>query len=269
MSAALTNPNPTRNREIEEENKSMRRFWLVLSILLAASTAVFAQSAGDYNRFEVAGTFVYAKQEANSGEQFVSEGGATFNLLPCTPDGVDALGANFQKVFCRRQGYKGFDSSAVFNFRKHVGVMADFTGLFKTITSVDDFGAHVDTNKVRNRTWEVLGGLQIKNNSTTHRFKPSLHALAGFARQTSKDVQTSTGPFNFTLTDNVTSFAMKIGAAADLRIGKRIDLRLFEINYNPIFAKGTRRVPGNADFDLSVAGKRADNITVGAGIVFH
>ena len=62
---------------------------------------------------------------------------------------------------------------------------------------------------------------------------------------------------------------MKIGAAADVRIGKRIDLRLFEINYNPIFASGTRHVQGNADFDLSLAGKRADNITLGVGIVIH
>jgi hypothetical protein len=82
-------------------------------------------------------------------------------------------------------------------------------------------------------------------------------------------VQTSTGPFNFTLNDKVTSFAMKIGAAADIRMGKYIDLRVFEINYNPIFARGKRHVPGNADFDLSVAGKRADNLTLGVGLVFH
>ena len=252
-----------------EGRKVMQRFWLILVVVLAGSPAVLAQSASDYHRFDVAGTFVYAKQEANSGEQFVTEGPDTFNLLPCSPDGRDALGANLQKIFCLRRGFKGFNGSAALNFRKHVGLMADFTGLFKTDTTVDDFGAHVDTNKIKDRTWELLGGLQIKNNSKTARFKPSFHVLAGFARQTSKDVQTSTGPFNFTLTDHVTSFAMKIGAAADLRISKRVDLRLFEINYNPIFAKGTRRVPGNADFDLSLAGKRADNITLGVGIVLH
>lgn len=247
----------------------MRRFWLLFITLLISSPAALAQSASDYHRFEVAGTFVYAKQEANSGEQFITEGADHFSFQPCTPDGADILGHDLQKTFCLRRGYKGFSGTAAFNFREHVGLLADFTGLFKTETTVDDFGSHVDTNKIRNRTWEVLGGLQIKNNSKTQRFKPSFHALAGFARQTSKDVQTSTGPFNFTLTDNVTSLAMKIGAAADLRISERVDLRLFEINYNPIFAKGTRHVPGNADFDLSVAGKRADNITLGVGIVIH
>ncbi|HMH44191.1 MAG TPA: hypothetical protein VK557_11955 [Pyrinomonadaceae bacterium] len=246
----------------------MQRIWLVLAVLLVSSPAILAQGANDYHRFEIAGTFVYAKQEANSGEQFTTEGTDQFNFFPCTPDGRDTLGPNLQKIYCLRRGFKGFDASATFNFRKRLGLMADFTGLFKGDTTVDDFG-HIDTNKFRDRTWEVLGGLQIKNNSKTARFKPSVHALAGFARQTSNDVQTSTGPFNFTLNDRVTSFAMKIGAAADVRVGKRFDLRVFEINYNPIFASGKRHVPGNADFDLSVAGKRADNITLGVGLVIH
>jgi hypothetical protein len=251
-----------------ERRELMKSFWLTLIVMLAGASATLAQGASEYHRWEVAGTFVYAKQEANSGEQFITEGPDHFSFVPCTPDGKDALGPNLQKVFCSRRGYKGASGSVAFNLKKYVGLVGDFSGLFKTENTVDDFG-HIDTNKITNRTWEILGGIQIKNNSKTQRFKPSFHALAGFARQTSKDVQTSTGPFNFTLTDNVTSFAMKIGAAADIRMGERVDLRVFEVNYNPIFAKGTRHVPGNADFDLSVAGKRADNITLGVGVVFH
>lgn len=247
----------------------MRRFWLISIAMLMAAPAAFAQGANDYHRWEIAGTFVYAKQEANSGEQFVTVGTDHFNFQPCTPDGKDTLGANLQKIYCLRRGFKGGAGTVTFNLKKYVGVIGDFTALYKNDTAVDDFGSHVDTNKFKERTWEVLGGVQIKNNSKTLRFKPSIHVLAGFARQTSKDVQTSTGPFNFMLTDNVTSFAMKIGAAADVRLSERVDLRVFEINYNPIFARGNRRVPGNADFDLTVAGKRADNITLGIGIVIH
>src|SRR5690242_2031989 len=119
----------------------MQRLGLILAVVLTSASAIFAQSANDYHRFEVAGTFVYAKQEANSSEQFVTAGTDHFNFFPCTPDGEDALGHNLQQVFCVRRGFKGFNGSAVFNFRKHVGVMADFTGLFKTDTTVDDFGA--------------------------------------------------------------------------------------------------------------------------------
>lgn len=247
----------------------MRRLWIFLIVLLMGASSALAQSAGDYHRWEVAGSFVYAKQEANSGEQFTTEGSDQFNFHPCTPDGKDILGANLQRVFCLRRGFKGGSGSVTFNLKKYFGLVGEFTGLYKNDTTVDDFGAHVDTNKLYDRTWEGLGGVQIKDNSKTRRFKPSLHVLAGFARQTSKDVQTSTGPFNFTLNDKVTSFAMKIGAAADVRMTPRIDLRVFEINYNPIFASGKRHVPGNADFDLTVAGKRADNITLGVGIVIH
>src|SRR2546423_11074289 len=189
----------------------MQRICLILAVLLASSSAIFAQGTNDYHRFEVAGTFVYSKQEANSGEQFVTEGPDHFNFFPCTPDGRDTLGPNLQKIFCLRRGFKGFDASATFNFRKHLGLMADFAGLLKTDTTVDDFG-HIDTNKIKDRTWEVLGGLQIKNNSKTTRFKPSFHVLAGFGGQNSNDVQTSTRPFHFLLNDRVTSFSMKIGA---------------------------------------------------------
>lgn len=244
----------------------MRHILLASLIVLAGGGVTFAQK--DYHRFEVAGTFVYAKQEPNSGEQFVTAGPDHFSFLPCTVEGEETLGHNLQQTFCLRRGFKGFAASGVYNFQRLVGVKGEVTYLFKNDVTVDDFGTHMDTSHLRDRTWEVLGGLQIKNNDTKIRFKPFFHALAGFAHPTSKDVQTSTGPFNFTLNDSVTSFAMKIGGGADLRLTKKIDLRLFEINYNPIFARD-RHVPGNADFDLTVAGKRADNITLGVGIVIH
>ena len=246
----------------------IQRLCFLLMITSALATVALAQTKSDYHRWEVAGGYVYAKQEPNSGEQFVTAGTDHFNFFPCTPEGADTLGSNLQRIFCLRRGFNGVNGSVTYNFRKHLGIQADVTALFKPDTTVDDFGEHVDTNKLKDRTFEVMGGLQFKNNDKETRFKPFIHVLAGFARQTSHDVQTSTGPFNFTLDDKVTSFAMKIGAGADLRVGKRIDLRLFEFNYNPIFARD-RHVPGNADFDLSLAGKRADNLTLGVGIVFH
>jgi opacity protein-like surface antigen len=89
----------------------MRRFCLVLIATLMGVSAAFAQSASDYHRWEIAGSFVYAKQEANSGEQFTTEGTDQFNFQPCTPEGVDALGANLQKIFCLRRGFKGGSGS--------------------------------------------------------------------------------------------------------------------------------------------------------------
>jgi opacity protein-like surface antigen len=234
--------------------------------MIVSTPAVLAQT--DYHRWEVAGSFVYAKQAPNSGAQTVVEGPDTFTFQPCTADGGDILGHDLQRIFCRRRGFKGFDASVTYNFRRYFGIKADTLRLFKSDRTVDDFGTHVDTNKLTDRTWEALAGLQVKKNDKMARFKPFVQVLAGLARQTSHDVQTSTGPFNFTLDDRVTSFAMKVGGGVDLRVSKRIDLRLVEVNYNPIFAR-RRHVTGNADFDLTLAGKRADNITIGVGVVIH
>jgi hypothetical protein len=45
-------------------------------------------------------------------------------------------------------------------------------------------------------------------------------------------------------------------------------LRIFEIDYAPVFAR-SRDVPGNDDFDQSVKGRTAQNITGGFGLVLH
>jgi opacity protein-like surface antigen len=202
----------------------------------------------------------------------VTEGGESFPFEPCTPDGADILGSDFQRNVCDRRGFNGFDASVAYNFSRYVGVVANVTGHFKTETFVDHFadsGGHTDTNRVTARAWQFLGGVQIKDNRTGgRRLKPFAHALAGVARQTSHDVQTSTGGTNFTLDDRATSFAMKLGGGVDLRLSRRVDLRLFEFDYNPIFARD-RIVPGNAEFTLHVAGRRSDTYTFGFGLAFH
>ena len=75
-------------------------------------------------------------------------------------------------------------------------------------------------------------------------------------------------PFNFELRDSVTSPALKIGGGIDLPLSPRLDVRILEADYTPVFARG-RHVPGNADFDQSVKGRRANNVTFGFGLVLH
>jgi opacity protein-like surface antigen len=248
-------------------------FNALLSILFiaACATASSAQNAGDYNKVEFYGGFSHARVEPNSGTQTVSEGGQSFSFEPCTPDGAAILGSNFQRNICDRRGFNGFDSSVAYNLSRYFGVKANVTGHFKTETFVDHFsdsGGHTDTNRVADRTWQFLGGLQVKDNGAEKRVKPFAHALFGVARQTSHDVQTSTGGTNFTLDDTATSFAMKLGGGLDVRLSRRVDLRVIEFDYNPIFARD-RDVSGNAEFTLHVAGRRSDTFTFGVGIAFH
>lgn len=249
----------------------MRKIWLsVMMMTLAFVPAAFAQGADDYNKVEVYGGYLHGRLAPNSGTQIVTEGTDVFSFEPCTPEGAGILGPDLQGIFCERRGFNGFDASVTYNVTKYVGIKGNVTGLFKSDRTVDlfDNGTRTDTNIFKERTYQFLAGIQVKNNSKEAKIKPFVHALLGIARQTANDVQTSTAGFNFTLDDTATGFAMKLGGGLDVRLSKRIDLRVFEVNYNPIFARD-RDVRGNADFDLRLVGRRADNFTFGVGIVIH
>jgi opacity protein-like surface antigen len=249
----------------------MRRLFLAAMFVAVLAPAAFAQNnSDDYHKVEVYGGYSYGRFEPNSGTEFITEGTDSFNFEPCTAEGADFLGSDLQRIFCERRGFNGFDASVTYNVTRYVGIKGNITGHFKNDTTVDQFdgGTRTDTNKFTDRTFNFLAGLQIKDNSKEAKVKPFAHVLAGVARQTSHDVQTSTAGFNFTLDDRVTSFAMKFGGGIDVRVSPRVDLRIVEVNYNPIFTRD-RDVAGNADFGLRLAGRRADNLTIGFGVVFH
>ena len=63
---------------------------------------------------------------------------------------------------------------------------------------------------------------------------------------------------------------MKLGGGLDIRAGKRIDVRVIEVDYNPVFA-GDRTAKSIAGPFTSIkfTGRTAHNFTVGVGIVIH
>lgn len=249
----------------------MRKILLSMLFISACAANAAAQGKDEYHQVEFYGGFSHARVEPNSGTQTVTEGG-TFTVEPCTPDGAAALGSNLQRFYCTRRGFNGLDASIAFNLSRYFGIKGDITGHFKTDTFVDHFtdsGGHTDTNRITDRAWQFLAGVQLKDNRAEgKKFKPFAHALVGAARQTSHDVQTSVGGANFTLDDRAWSFAMKLGGGLDVRLSPRVDLRVIEFDYNPVFARA-RAVPGNADFTLRVAGRTAHNFTFGVGLAFH
>jgi hypothetical protein len=48
---------------------------------------------------------------------------------------------------------------------------------------------------------------------------------------------------NFTTRDKVTSFAMKLGGGIDVRVNRKVDIRLVEFDYNPIFTRDFSSLP--------------------------
>jgi len=244
----------------------MRRLFFFLTLFVAS--VAFAQS---YPKVTYYGGYAHGFQHRNSGTFIVSEDGDTFSFEPCAADSADILGPHLQHAVCNRHDDHGFEGSVKYNLSQRLGIRADFSSLSGRTSAVDTFGdgadMHTDTNTIRERTNLAVVGIELANNAAT-RWRPFLHILGGVARQTSTDSQTSTGPFDFALHDSVTSFAMKIGGGIDLPLTQHADVRVIEVDYVPVFA-GRRHQPGNADFDQSVAGKTAHNVTFGFGIVLH
>lgn len=253
----------------------MRKLCLFLSFVFAPASLAVAQNSGDYNKVEVYGGYSLGRFESNiSKASFTSGGGSqTFTNLCSAATGAE-IGPNSQKFFCTRRNFHGFEGSITYNVSKYVGLKGDFTGHFKTQSFVDKFTPPGVTQTLANteRLYNFLGGVQIKNNSRTARFKPFAHALAGFARYTNRQQQTLDlfPQFNFTIDDRVSSFAVKVGGGLDIRASKRIDIRLIEVDFNPVFAgdRNPRSIAGPFT-NVSFTGKTANNFTIGVGIVIH
>jgi hypothetical protein len=239
---------------------------LALFVLLIASSALAQTSPWSFY-----GGYAHALQKPNAGTYIVSEGGESFAFQPCAADSAEILGASLQHALCARRDFHGFDLSLERKLTPTLGWRSDVSAYFDKTESVDTFGQgvdqHVDTNRLTDRTVLALTGIEWST-AVSGRWRPFGHVLAGLARQTSNDRQTSTGPFDFTLHDSVTSFALKVGGGLDIPISSRVDLRLIQIDYTPIFARG-RHVSGNADFDERVKGKTANNVTLSFGIVIR
>jgi Outer membrane protein beta-barrel domain len=243
----------------------MQRLLLSIFFMCLCASLAFAQSAGDYNKVEVYGGYSHARVQPNI-KTVIIDGSP---LAPCTSDGAAALGSNFQNFFCKRRGFNGFDTSITYNLARYFGITGNVTGHYKSDKFVDpdSSGIGIDTINARERIYNFLVGVQVKDNRKSARFKPFAHALFGAARQTGTEVQLSTAPNNnSTVRDKVTSFAMKLGGGIDVRVHRRIDIRLFELDYNPIFAGD--RSP-EATFPLAFKGRTAHNFTIGGGILIH
>jgi hypothetical protein len=58
-------------------------------------------------------------------------------------------------------------------------------------------------------------------------------------------------------------------AGVDLRVGKRVDIRLIQADYNPVFAKDRNPERIWGPFTVSFVGRNMNGLTIGAGIVIH
>jgi opacity protein-like surface antigen len=255
-----------------------RRFnLLTVALFVAACAAPAAAQGEDYRRAEFAASYSHMRADTTfESETADIPGEGSFTTRYCTQEGRDSFGPNFQRFFCERKGMNGFDASAVLNFSRYAGVKANVSAHFRSQSFSDTFdlgGGETFTANVgtRDRLYQFLGGLQFKDNAREGRAaRPFAHALAGVARQTVRFRQPpSDGSTGFDARASETSFALKLGGGLDVRVGRRVDLRLFEFNYNPVFARERPLTGAGITVPINVTGRTAHNFTVGAGLVFH
>jgi hypothetical protein len=121
------------------------------------------------------------------------------------------------------------------------GVNLEYTRyVTRNLGITGDFSAHFhrdNTNSSGGRftrkrdQYSLLGGLQFKTHNGSG-LQPFVHALFGVAlfRGFTSDITSSGNVFTI---DEATSFAMALGGGLDIHTGKRIDVRLIQVDYSP------------------------------------
>jgi opacity protein-like surface antigen len=217
--------------------------FLFASILVGLLWTSTAMGQDDYKRFEFFVGYSHNRVDVGPVEDFDPDDDIEFN-----------------DIFDEREGFNGFNASAVGNFSRYLGAKFDYSYHQKSFS----FGP--DETKIR--LHNILGGIQIKDNSNEGTFKPFAHALVGVG-VTSADLS----EFDDTLSDfDDTGFAAAIGGGIDIRLSDRVDIRAIQVDYNPMrfdFSDfGTTGIPGTPTFTGDTK-RTLHNFRIGIGIVFH
>ena len=113
------------------------------------------------------------------------------------------------------------------------------------------------SGNVTDSLYNVLGGVQIKDNASDKRFKPFAHALVGLGHARSDVTNltcTNTSDINcdnFRGGAHVNGLAAAVGGGIDVKLSDKLDLRAIQVDWNPIRANGST----------------ANNLRIGVGLV--
>ena len=165
----------------------------------------------------------------------------------------DTVNGTVQSSLDSRFNLNGFNLSGAVYFKKHLGIVGDFSAHFN---NRNDFIDTVET-KSKFALYNVTAGPQYEF-SSSGRFTPFMHALFGIAHRSLNETLSSGSTF---LTDGSTNFAMNLGGGVDYKLNDRVAVRLFQFDYNPIFLR-------NRTFNSTLFPDRTLNgIRVSMGIV--
>ena len=191
---------------------------LLTALLIASGTSILA-----------AQTPAQPKNEFFAGYSFHS---ADINTLTIDPHRTPQNGVNLE--YTR-------------NLTRHIGLTGDASAHFHRETHSTGMGAFSSQRD----QYFLLGGLQLKPGNEK-RLQPFAQALFGVSlfRGFTADIRPSGNVYTY---DDATSFAMALGGGLDVRVSKRIAVRLVQADYTPTFFGSGRQ----------------DNFRISTGIVFR
>lgn len=161
-----------------------------------------------------------------------------------------------------RTNVNGVNLAATGYFTPRVGITGDFS--YHQKSDNDTFDG--DDFEVKARQINILAGPQVRF-SNSSRVTPFVRALAGVAN-TRGEVRggSTTGAFNFS--DSNTDFALAIGGGVDVGVSDSVAVRLFQVDYNPVFLRDRTINPGLGFDSIDLNGRRLDNLRFSIGVVF-
>ena len=175
----------------------MRKLILGLVLITSSGLLVEAQTSGD------------PKNEFFAGYSYQS---ADINTLTIDPQRTSQHGVNLE--YTR-------------NVTRNLGITGDFSAHFHR----DSTSSSGSTFSRQRDQYYLLGGPQFKVHSESG-VQPFVHALFGVSlfRGFTSNITPSGNVFTI---DEATSFGMALGGGVDIPASKRIDVRLFQVDYSP------------------------------------
>lgn len=209
----------------------------------------------------ISSVFAFAQSDIKRAEFYV---GYSNNQVEAGNGNGANNGNAVQNFFDRRLSFNGFEASGVANVSRFFGIKGDFSAAYrnKDFTNTAATSGATSTTvgfQTKNSLYNFLGGVQIKDNSSEAKFKPFAHALvgAGYGRSKVSNVNCSstvstTTCSNLVVGNSDTGLAGAFGGGLDVKLSDKIDLRVIQIDYNPVHLNNHTQ----------------DNVRFGAGINF-
>ena len=206
----------------------MYRYFLIFFLVVTPTALVAAQDQG--RKVEVFGGYTYLTIDDHKSN-----------------NPIDHVGS-----------LDGFNVAVTGFISKRIGITGDFSAGYQSGTQAVTGGSL--SYKSRNYGFYVGPHFRFKN---TTRVTPFVHALVGASNNRFSYLLTPTStPASISrVSQTSTDFAMALGGGLDVRVHKRVAIRLFQIDYNPVFAPTRPEFGTNTNF-------RFDNIRFSSGIVF-